>query len=562
MSIRIGSEQVTSYSPENDGDIQLIGYGSLTANGAAAGTTIVDADGVGNSGSAATYAGRYWVRILSGTAQGRWKRVTVDNGSGTLTLEGNGFPSQIVSGVSYALYKSGESIVVVDSSSGETNMVDAIRDEADDYWIDYELVPLIGTHAGKNTTVSDFTSSTGTYVLDAEFGGALAAADVCLLRKFIEAGNFAATPDESYDPRIIGRVNLSKGDGVIGGRSGAIAFDIQAKASGTLAADTVIANASEVSGLLLACGLTEVVGTTTKIDDAGAASTTSSLKIDTATHENFQIGQAIMHSGNVSIVVSKTDGGGSADTLGVYPPLPTVPNDNDIVYACRTYKIDTDAKPTPVTVYHEMDGIRHTYFGCVGNVEVVPADSGAFIFRFNFTFVHYVREIEDEQSNPTAAYSTAAILRGQDRLLHLSHVANSSTAQQDAKGLTFTPGTLTSPRDVSGRFGVNGLASIQVTGVNPGGTFSDFIGDDDDADLTAEDIWQTRTAKDVLAVYGSHGDCIAIRMPNARLSSAPHPNADDNKMMQPFVFEAQDGGTVSDPANGAEKLYDWALHIF
>ena len=132
IAARIWRQQILGYVPHTSvsGETwQLIKRGYTTTAGAANGTTLIDIGS--DSGSADTYNGRYWVKILSSTNKGLWKRVIDDDGAGTLTFENNGFPNQVLGTVQYEIWLSPEPIVVVDSSSGETNMVDAVRTEAD-----------------------------------------------------------------------------------------------------------------------------------------------------------------------------------------------------------------------------------------------------------------------------------------------------------------------------------------------------------------------------------------------------------------------------------------------
>lgn len=559
MAVRSALERVISYSPDQqtssvDDRFEPIGTGTTTSAGAADGTTLIDAGGIAVSGSADTYNGRYLVKCTSGNNENLWAKVGGDNGSGTLTFEGVGFPNQVASGDEYALYKTTECVAVVTTGGAANSFTDTVRAEANDYWIGYWATPITGSNAGEIIQVSDSTGG-GLISFGSSFSSNFTAGDVVLLRQFIEAGNVSLTLGEEYHPRLSKRQNYSSNDGVIGARNASVTFDVQAVASGTLAADTNIANKSVLHGLFQACGLSEFVGTTTKIDDLGAAGTTTSLKIDTGTHENFKIGQAIMWAGNVAFITAKTDGAGSADTLTVSPALAGTPLDNNVIYASRAYYWDTDAQQRGVTLYFERDGIRETLYECKGNLEIVVGDKSEVIFRFAFTGVHWTREIEDEQSNPNSAYSTAKILHGKDRLVYLD------TTAADVMGLTTTPQAVATAKPTAGRYGVNGFSGLQHTDFAPGATFTQLWEDTDDG-LDADEMWGTRTSKALNVVVGSHGDCIAFRIPTARITSAPSPTEQDNLIAQPYVVTGHDAGTVTDPTNGTEKLPDWILCIF
>jgi len=546
-----------AYAPDQDDPIEPIGYGTATSNGAAGGTTLIDTDGIGNSGAADTYNGLYWVKMISGTYKGLQKRIVDDDGAGTLTLENNGFPGQIDSGDEYMIFKSSEPIVVADGggATDSTHTVDATRDEADDYWIGYSLECIKGTYAGEIALISDHASATGT-ITHGAFTGALTAKDVAMIRRFIEPADIpSVTPGQSYISRGVPRTNFSKGAGIPGARTCGISFDIKVKGSGSLAGDGVIANSSELHGLFQACGYAESIGETVAVDDAAA--TTSQIDIDTGTHENFDIGQAIMHQGNVTYITGKTDGAGLADTLDVSPPLPVAPNDNDIIYASRMYYPDTDATQKPVTIYYERDGIRYTIFGCVGNVEFVPGGNTEVLAKFSFTGIHYVREAEDIQAGAAVQgmYSTSQVILGSDLTCHLD------TTRSDIGGVNITTGTTAAPREVSGKYGINGVAGQQVTGMDPMIRFSMLMDDSGDA-LAAEQAFQTQTSKAVSLVYGSHGNCIAFRIPVGRVVEVPTETDQNGMLSTPYAIEAQDAGTADDPTDGVVKVPDFAIHIF
>ncbi len=178
MASRLTKNAVLAVNPEQDNPVQVIGKGTTTSAGAAGGTTLISTTGAANSGVADTYNGRYWVTQTSGANKGLSKRVVDDDGAGTLTLENNGFPNQVASGVSYYLWLSSEPMILVDSSGAATDVVDAVRDEANDYWIGYTIEPVTGNRSGEAKLVTDFVSATGTYTTGA-FSGVLAAGDVC-----------------------------------------------------------------------------------------------------------------------------------------------------------------------------------------------------------------------------------------------------------------------------------------------------------------------------------------------------------------------------------------------
>lgn len=554
MGVRLTSNLILGYAPEQDNPLQHICYGTTTSAGAAGGTTIVDADSAANSGSANTYNGVYWVEILSGTYKGLQKRVIDDDGAGTLTLEGNGFPGQIASGVQFRLFYSGEPVIKADSSGAATDVVDATRDEADDYWIGYGVEPVTGDRSGEAKAVTDFVSSTGTFTTGA-FTGALTAGDVCYLRRCIEAGNVSFTPEQPLIATPAYRSDFSNGPGHPGARGGNITFDVQLKGSGSLAAAGSAANASELAGLFQACGYSEVIGTSLTVNDASA--TTTSIDINTGTQENVDIGQAIMHQGNVAWVTAKSDGGGGVDNITVAPPLPRAPNTSDVLYACRMYKPDVDALQKPVTIYFERDGYRYTLFGCQGTVDFTPGDDTEIVARFSLSCVHYAVEIEDNAAADAlhALYSSARIILGSERVAYLD------TTKVDIGGVNISGGTTAVKKKVSGAYGVSGSAGMQVTSVKPKISFTKLVEDSGDA-IDAELAYQARTSYALSLIYGSHGNCVAFRAPVARVEALPAPADQEGLLTTTYAFDPQSAGVATDPTDGQVKVPNFSVCIF
>lgn len=550
IAARLWNQQQFRYAPHTNvsgSTWQFLKKGTTTSAGAAAGTTLIDTNG--DSGSSDTYNGKYWVRILSGALIGQWARVVDDNGSGTLTLEDTGFSAQVASGVEYEIWLSPDPVVVVDSSSGETDMVDAGRnDESDDFWNGYWVIPLTGNRRGRIAQVSDFTQSTGTFVLASGLGGALAAGDVCLLRKFVEIGGASDGLDETYTPRPMHRTNFSKGDGTVGPRSGTFGFNAQVTASGALSASGTKAGASVLSQLLEACGLEETVQTSTA---ATAGGTTTALNITTGTWERFSIGGAIIHNGNMRFITAMTDGGGSDDVLTVTPALPVAPAAADVIYATRMYAKSAGGDTRSCLMEWEVDGIRTTMTGCMGNVTL--NDGPVLELAFQMNVDHYIREFKEAPYFASGTYTSAAAIKSSDRVAYLD------TTQTDIGGFTASPNTVVSPKNVQGASGINGRAGNHVTDYNCGGTFREIMvtGSDMDQELR----WTARTTKSVQIIYGGHGNALGVRMPVARLVQSPKPAEQDGMMTAPNVLEAQDAGTAADGGSTLRKVPDWALHL-
>ncbi len=551
---RIWSQQQLGYVPHTSvsGETwSLVGRGTTTGAGGAGGTTLVDASGVADSGAADTYNGRYWIRILSGTNQGAWKRVVDDDGAGTLTLENNGFDNQVASGVQYELWLSPEPVLVIDSSLGETNAVDAVRAEADDFWNDYYLVPITGYRRGRIAKITDFASATGTFTLAASsgglgLGGALAAGDVCLIRRFVDFTGLQDGLTEGYERRPGNRVNFAIGDGVVLPRGGTFGFTTQIRGSGTQPGNGSKPDKPETYGLWQACGYTVVTNESDLVNDIGATNTTTAITVDDASV--FDIGAMILHDGNPTIVQSK-----SGEVLTVDPPLPRAPDNDDVIYGTHNFRKTTDGDVYGVCLELEIDGVRTTMTGCKGNVSLAEGEPPT--LQWSFQVDHWVEEVEAAAYNAADAYSTVAPCLEKDRKAWLSGTAT------NIGGLTASLNAEVQPKNVQGSAGINGRCGYQVSNVMAaGGTFRELL-DASSATLPQSLRWSARTAKELFVAYGSHGQCVGLTVPVARLVQPPRRTEADGMAAAPQVFEAQDAGYGSDPDDGLVKVPDFQISL-
>jgi hypothetical protein len=551
----VWNQQKLGYVPHTSvsGEVfQPIKRGTTTGSGAADGTTLIDTNG--DSSGANAYNGKYWVRIMSDVSKGEWRRVVDDDGAGTLTLEGsgNGFENQIVPGVEYEIWKGPEAIINVTASSGATDVRDSTRTEADDYWIGYYICVISGSKRGQKALITDSTSSGGIFVVDTGLSGALTVGDVCVIRKFIEVEGLSVNLSEQYNPKPMSRIDFAEGDGVVGARGGTVSFKVPAMASNSLSAATYKAASNPLQGLLTACGLDEIVGTSCTV---AAGSSTTSINISTAQWENLvRPGGMVIWNGNPTFVTDLTDGGGSADNVTVSPALPNAPAASDVLYATRSYFKNTTGTNYGVTLEWELDGIRTTLFGCKGTVSI---EAGPIVmFNFNFNIDHWVREKEIAPYTAGTMYSTAPMIQAHDQRAWLSATATSIgqfTASIDAE---------TAPRGVNGALGVNGRAGFQQVKGAGSCTFRE-IPNADTAGLQQIKRFEQRTSKDVIVAWGSHGNTIGVRIPVAMPVESSHPQDNGGIVEVPLVLKAQDAGQISyGSSNGTtSKMPDFCIAI-
>jgi hypothetical protein len=543
--------RVVPHTAYDTGDWQRIGYGLASSNGAAGGTTVIDTGFV--SGSADTYNGRYWIEMLSGTCKGQWKRIVDDDGAGTYTLESQGFSAQIDSGDYYAIWKSPEPVIVCDGNTLSTTQCDDdYRDEDDDFWKDYWVMPITGNLRGEIKQISAFDkeggANDGLFTFGA-FTQAPASGDVMLLGKFIEVDIQTLPDGPEYIARAVNRVNYAVGDGALGGRGGEISFNSRVHGSGNLSAGDANARTCVLSPLFSAAGLEESIGTSC---DIGAGSGTTTVKVDTGKWENTVIGQHVMYNGNIRRITGQTDGGGAVDTITVTPALPSAPIENDVLYGMRNYWKSTDASALyGCCIEVEIDGIRTIMTGLKGSMDVTQGDPVKIAWSFQID--HWTQEYEDAPYNPGVAYTTQPDVMGKDLM------AWADASQIDVKGLTVSVGREVAARAVAGAYGANGRAGYHHTGYACGATYQEIMADG--AELEAKNRYTARTARALDFVFGHSDNAIAISIPVAKHIGPATPAPGDGMVEAPNVLEAQDAGVTTNPDSTIVKIPDIVISI-
>ena len=532
---------------------QLIYSSACTSNGAADGTTVVDT--TRDSGGANTYSGRYWVHITSGACKGAWRRIVDDDGAGTLTVEEDkddvGFQSQIVDTVTYELWKSPEPVIVVDSSSGATNIVDAVRDEADDFWIGYWVVMIHGNKKGQKAQVTDFVSSTGTFTVGSGFAASLSAGDVLVLRKYIDVSSISNGLSQEFNARPVNRLDGAKCDGSVGVKGGTFGFEMVALGVHQVSAGNVVR--SVMGGLLVACGFKEVTSGSLGGEALIAGSTTTQLEVNAADWENFSIGALLSVEGEQAFITALTDD--TNDNITITPPLGVAPDFSAVIARSVNYRRNrrnSDGDYGAVTLVLEVDGVRTTMTGCKGNVTV--SGESELMFSYEFSVDHWIREWCPSEEYQGDAYPTYAPIQATQRRCYFGSTA------VELGGISASLNNTVAAKKVQGSTGINGRAGFAHSAVNPGLTCRKIqpvvAGSYNDAD----DRWYARTSHDLMVFWGTtvYGGC-AIRMPVSRLVAEPKPEDDEGMQVTPFVFESMDAGTQSDPDSVVQKIPDFTI---
>lgn len=527
--------------------MERIRRGTTSSAGASDGTTLIDSS-IGGSDN--DYNGRYWLYIRDGNNIEHWCRV-VDyaTSTGTFTLENQGFPNQVASGTTYELWKSPEAVCVVTTASQTAPRSTARVGDGDDRWNGYYLIAISGSCRGEPPRlISDFTSSTGEFTCES-FVASPSIGDVFLIGRFIEITEVQDGLEHGYNPRPGKRLDFMEGDGFLGVRSGTFGFTTDIRPTGSLASSGNAPGRSQLADLFVACGLEEVE------DEAVVAqsgSTTSSINIATGTWERLTIGNLITWKGNSRRITSLTDGGGSDDVVGVSPPFPAAPAASDVLSPTRMYRKTRDGDTLGVTLEWEIDGIRHTMFGCKGNVTV--QDGAAPLAAFAMSVHHWVRNQEAAPYDASGAYPTVAPVRSQDREIYFDGSGVNIGA------FTATPGTVVSERQVQGSKGANGNCGFQLTDFEAGCTW-DELSDSESENLTQEQRYLKRTGAVLLAIFGSHGSVFAVSLGKARAVANIKPKDSNGLVGMPTVWRAHDPGVTVDGAYAVSHIPDFAFHI-
>jgi hypothetical protein len=176
-------------------------------------------------------------------------------------------------------------------------------------------------------------------------------------------------------------------------------------------------------------------------------------------------------------------------------------------------------------------------------------------FSWAFNVDHWTREIEAAPYNAGTAYTSASPILSTERLFWLD------TTGTDIGGtITASLNAEVQPKTIQGSNGINGRAGFQLTNQAATMTFRELF--DSTGELVAENRWLARTAKAVMLVLGSHGNCIALRIPVARKIELPNPQDDNGMQGTPEVLQAQDAGTYADPDGTILKVPDFSISIF
>lgn len=535
---------------------QLVFSSQSTTNGNANGSTLIDT--TRDSGAANTYNGRWWVRCTSGSNKGIMKRVLDDDGAGTLTFEGtsdsDGFPNQVAGNVSYELWKSPEPVVLVDSSANGQSVLDGERDEPDDFWEGHWMVPLTGNRRGQKSRITGFVSSSGTFTLAPGFDGALAAGDVCVLRRYIDVTAIRNGLTNAFNPRPLNRLDGGKPDGSVGPKAGTFGFDARVVTGVDAGGSTILP--PPLAPAIQACGFKEFRNNAATGDATESGSTTTGIEIGTGSWENFTIGGLVSVEGEMAFLTGQTDGGGAEDTLTVTPALGLAPDAAATMPATWCYRRNrrgADSDYFSCTIEYEVDGIRTIMTGCKGNLTISGEEELMMSFEFNVD--HWVREKQVNCVDYLGdAYSTENPIQGYERRCYVGATA------VDLGAISASLNNEVTPRKVQGAYGINGRAGFAHARCNPGVTARKLAVVESGEHLPADEEWFSRTTLDLMIFWGtSIQGGFALRIPVGKLVADPKLEDDDGAQAFPYVIEATDAGSTTDPDSTVVRVPDMVI---
>jgi len=253
----------------------------------------------------------------------------------------------------------------------------------------------------------------------------------------------------------------------------------------------------------------------------------------------------------VAFISSLGDGSAGPDTVNVTPSFPAVPPSGATLYGTRMYRKSTDGDVLGCLIEVEQDGVRYTMIGCKGNVAL--ADAAPLSLNWTFSVDDSWEETESAPWVAGSAYTAAYAILPTDRKAYLSAAAT------DIGGFTASPNTKTAPKSVSGAYGINGRCGFQVVDTSAAGaTFRELLAVG--GDLDAINRFFTGTQKDLIVVYGSHGNMFAVRVPAAGVDKWPKTTNQDGLQSQPEVVAAQDAGTALNNTT-VTKIPDFAFFL-
>lgn len=309
------------------------------------------------TGGATVYVGDY-LEALDGDHKGQMVQVHLHNGAGVLTHEK--WPTATNLPTEVKLWRPAEPVVVVTSQtvSGGTTITATGRKEGARYWGlttgDTDPAPaasnnkkylLIGRGSGNDNKayeIKSWANATNVFTLDTALSANAEIGDLFVIRKAPVQADLEAAFTTAHAQREPQRATLAGLQGVPMTRGASVVFSTDLKGSGVAGGNNSRAIPPLESGSLLDMMTAETVDKGSLVGAGSAQDGTptpkrTDVKITTATHERFTVGNFVLVNGELAVIQSKTDGGVGVDTLAVEPQLGTVPASGDVCYASTTW---------------------------------------------------------------------------------------------------------------------------------------------------------------------------------------------------------------------------------
>jgi len=290
---------------------------------------------------------------------------------------------------SYAILDSPVPVIVADSGDG-TTVVDGSYGGSNDDFNGYFLLCIAASNVpvGECKRITDYAAASGTFTVD--FSANAAANDVYLCVMPVAAEGLEFVAGQEMLPRpIIRNASVMETDHP-GVHRPTVSFSLPIKSAGSAPGDGVswatIAKTPLIGLLSEMCG--SVTNDTSEVIAAGSA--VDEVKITTGTQEQFTAGNAVLVNGELAVISSLTDGGGSEDSVNVAdtgggPNLSLAPVATAVCYASKMIRNTTPGSHWPITFLYFEDTTLKIAWGCVGSATIEAAGGQRAMIAFSFS---------------------------------------------------------------------------------------------------------------------------------------------------------------------------------
>lgn len=359
--------------------------------------------------AATAYVGLVF-EALDGNCKGEQVLCVAFDGTTTATV--TGFRTSSVTSTQFRLLSLPTPWAVATGNGSTTSLVAAGRNEANDYWNGHDMYLIGGTNEAVRG-ITDFTASTGTFVLDTAVTSTVTG-DLGL------PGQCIRPIRDSFTMEIDGGVPLARNImtdspdeyGVIIGSKNAPScnFELEVRGLNSAAGDVTPATAPDEAKVCLRTAFTESLGTGSTITRVGGV---TDIDIDDV---NYAVNQAGLVNGD-AFFVSAVATSGTDQTLTIPTGHVSVaPAVGDIVYAAANYKAKDSGHRT-CSIVHVMDQrVLGMIVGALPKVSLKIENGQVLKWGFNYMgqfgfFTQFTKDFNDVYDTATPIVSNSQLGR-------------------------------------------------------------------------------------------------------------------------------------------------------